>query len=63
MTKTTIIICDECDADITKASIVYISWCPYGLPSLDQNIHFCGYKHMYAYLNKNRPDDIEAIND
>ncbi len=56
MTKFTTITCDECDADITKSSFVTISNKDIHIPSLCLDIHFCGYKHMYAYLNKVNPD-------
>ncbi len=59
MTKVTTITCDECHADITNASHTVVSNVDIYIPSLCMNMHFCGYKHFYAYLDKRRPEELK----
>ena len=61
MTKTITITCDICDADITRASRIEVSWINNSPPSLDVLLHFCGYEHMYQFLDKRRPKESENI--
>ncbi len=60
MTKTTTITCDECQEDITKASHIVVSNIDTYILSLCKTMHFCGYKHMYMYLDKKRPEELKA---
>ncbi len=59
MTKTTIITCDVCGADITKASRAEMYWIADYLPELKSTTYFCGFEHMYQFFDERRPQKKE----
>ena len=57
MTKIICITCDVCDADITSSSRVEVSWISTLSPTLHSILYFCGYEHMYQYLDERKPQN------
>lgn len=55
MTKTLIITCDVCDADITRASRAEMHWVDSSIPGLNSTTYFCGFEHMFQFFDARRP--------
>lgn len=56
MPKTLTITCDVCEADITTASKIEVSYKDSLISVLSRTLYFCGYEHMYQFLDSRRPE-------
>lgn len=60
MPKTLTITCDVCDADITRASKIEVSYKDSQITVLTNTLYFCGYEHMYQFLDSRRPEKVST---